>query len=251
LLSKFDSIGVSNGTLHSPRNEHAESAEQYFKEFIMPRIDDSVEISYEHSMSGKFDGEELFCVDPNINFVGRLRSESDKGRLSGEFIRKAKIRKGKNWPCTKKNVLEIFFRKEFGKARMYFMLCCQPGLSPYTSHRTGMTLEDMASANPSDVKNMLQKEMKDISKNPVFNMLSSYEPWGKKVHGLPQWDELFDAYLGLVKELTGKNVVRNTYTIGNTECDPCEACYTASLLLKRAGISPAEWHAHIEERYEK
>ena len=70
-----------------------------------------------------------------------------------------------------------------------------------------------------------------------------------RLHNTENYEDNFAKFLTAAEDLAGVSPLSETLTAGNMHyCKTCEACNTAGLILKRAGISVKEFHDYLETR---
>lgn len=249
LISKFDIIFESLGSLQGPNPKIKELANRFYKEFILPEIMSSSEKKpkiEDYSVHGRYESGCLVKSNyDNVACVGRLRQLIEEGKFKTKMSVKSTGREPKVMKCREKDTLSLYFKKEDGKARLFFTLCCRAGATPYTSFKTELTLEKMATTTPQEINEAIKDECKKMEETSFHRMLN--EPIKEN-----DYDQRFTKYLKaaetLIKKKTGEDIdiVENTYTLGGGDCGFCECCNTVGVMLHRHGISVSEWHKHLE-----
>ncbi|MBI4448050.1 hypothetical protein HY643_03650, partial [Candidatus Woesearchaeota archaeon] len=269
-LGKFDAIGLSSGNLQGPNPKAIELAAKFFWDYVAPEINKHASIFnrpniYPQNRDGRFESETLLKLY-GASCVGRIRTLVEEGKLNPSCYKQATKAKPKQNSCSDiDNQVLSYFKKHSGNTHLFISLCASVGGSPYTSHRTDLTLEKMENMEPEQISEAIQTEKGKIKKTLIYRMLCGYIPrhkWifsrvsGKELEKELDDEKRFGLYVeaaeNLIKAKTGKEVsmIKNTYTFDpEGECSDCELCNTVALELNKAGVTPDEWQSHLEQKF--
>lgn len=268
-FSKFDQSRMSCGTLQAPYPKVMNWAVNFFEHFILPELkylcngklnyqgDSFNHITFGNKLifSAGISGDKKGNLRHGSYFprcVGRLRDNVISGKVRGQ---KGINKQDKLKNCEVDNNYLLYFEKVKESAYLCFASCCSLGFSNYAGFRTSITLEDMASMSSRQISQAIGEENQRREETALFNLLNdrSFDWLAYKLgEGRCPTDEKFDNYIRFAEELIravdGRSVriLDEVYTAYGHP-NSCDVCYTTSLMLKRAGISPQEWQDYLEK----
>ena len=259
ILSQYNRVTISCGTLQGPSPEIAQLAYGFFHQKIAPAIKASAPTLNinEACFNGKF--KEGILVEPVSRpplAVGKIRSR--KG-IDPAVIAPAKKMAAKRFWCGEYDATVYHFQKDEDGVSLYQSICAQVAQSGYVHFKTGLTLEAMAAMPPEQITQKLIEENMRFEQSTVFSFLSRSfclslpNIIDRKTHYEKQFEFFIRAVEMLIKEETGKkiSVVENTLSftrqINPETAHPCEACNTAGALLHREKIPPQKLETFLKQ----
>jgi hypothetical protein len=261
ILSQFDRVTISCGTLQAPSPEMAQLAYAFFQSKIAPAIktgDQPPEIN-ELCFNGKFKEGILVGTPTPPLAVGKLRSKRIREGIAPGLIAPAKKIAVKHFWCGEYDAATYHFQKDEDGISLYQSICAQVAQNPHVHFKTGLTLKGMARISPEQITQKLLEEGKRFKQSTIFTFLSKsfFLPLPSildpKTHYEKQFEIFIRAVEMLIKEETGKriSVVDNTLSfsqqINPETAHPCEACNTAGALLHQEKIPPQKLEAFLKQ----
>lgn len=253
ILQQFNEIELSTGNVQSPNPELMQFANFYFENFILEYLPIKINKS---KINGTFIDHTTTNFSGNVSCVGKIRVLAEQNEFSSEIINTAEgIQSKINCQSSSKN---IFFQYMNGENALHYFICCSPGLNPYVTFKSEMSLEKMADMSPIEIKSIMNTEFSNIKSTAIYNLLN-YNPccdifFGGNMFSTPH--SYFKKYIKLAEEFfeekTGQkiSIVERTLTFNrHKKAKACECCYTVSILFHDAGISVKEWHDHLESKF--
>jgi hypothetical protein len=261
ILSQFDRVTTSCGTLQAPSPEIAQLAYAFFQSKIAPAI----KIGSQHPdineqcFNGKFKEGILVGTPTPPLAVGKLRSKRIREGIAPGLIAPAKRIAVKRFWCGEYDAFTYHFQKDEDGISLYQSICAQVAQTPYVHFKTGLTLEEMATMSPEEITQKLLEEGKRFEQNTVFSFLSKSfclplpSIIDRKTHYEKQFELFIQSVEGLIEKETGKkiSVVENTSSftqqINPETAHPCQACNTAGALLHKENIPPQKLEAFLKQ----
>jgi len=144
----------------------------------------------------------------------------------------------------------LFFLKEGTDARLFFLMCCQAELTKYTTFPTAITSNEMAEMTGPQLREKIEtahRRFRESASWWFLNMDCANED------NSDERSRRFISYLATAERLLAERGMRLgideaslSFREGNGQCSHCN---TAGYLLHKAGVSVAEWHTYLEQKY--
>jgi len=235
LIKKFDYIDISAGNLQSPTKSVRDEVYELYCESLY---------------------DEIKHANPEIRAVSYFDEAScaysfGEDKKLTDHIAQGIGRKAKGHKCIPRNDI-LCFKLFEGKPYLYFDGCCAAMATRYISHKCSLTIYDMADMDSSKIKEVLDKDCKEMKKTAWFSLLNDCNISAIRLSLL---EKNFAQYISFAEDILWERAEELididflTRTFRNI-ARPCEACNTVSALLYENGIEPEEWHAYLEEHYE-